>query len=71
MYLLYFTAFAKRDGNVSFGADPYGWDRELLAALGADSAPARTAHGSIETGVPTALRSAMKSMSASATPMQP
>jgi murein L,D-transpeptidase YcbB/YkuD len=34
VYLLYFTASAKPDGQVSYGKDPYGWDRDLLAALG-------------------------------------
>ena len=38
VYLLYFTASAQPDGAAQFGKDPYGWDRDLLAALGPDSA---------------------------------
>lgn len=42
VYLLYFTASAK-DGKVSYSADGYGWDRDLLAAL--DAKPARARSG--------------------------
>jgi murein L,D-transpeptidase YcbB/YkuD len=35
VYLVYFTASVDRDGKISYSADPYGWDRELLAALDA------------------------------------
>jgi murein L,D-transpeptidase YcbB/YkuD len=67
VYLVYLTASARADGAPEIGVDPYGWDRELLAAL---DAPQR-AQGSIHTGVPGSLRAARKSMSASASPMQP
>lgn len=74
VYLLYFTASVK-EGKVSYSADGYGWDRELLAALDAGTA-AKTAraarsHGAITTGVPIRVRAAMKSMSASARPIHP
>jgi murein L,D-transpeptidase YcbB/YkuD len=35
VHLLYFTAFAGPDGQVSFGPDPYDWDPTLVAALAA------------------------------------
>jgi murein L,D-transpeptidase YcbB/YkuD len=48
VYLLYFTVSAQADGVASFHADPYGWDRKLIAALGAGSTPARTAASPIQ-----------------------
>ena len=43
VYLLYFTASAAADGTASYSEDPYGRDRDLLAAL----------QGRITTGMPT------------------
>jgi len=39
LHLVYFTATARADGEVELDKDPYGWDRELIAAL--DPRPAR------------------------------
>jgi murein L,D-transpeptidase YcbB/YkuD len=33
VHLLYFTANPGADGKIAYTADPYGWDRALLAAL--------------------------------------
>jgi murein L,D-transpeptidase YcbB/YkuD len=33
VYVVHFTATAQPDRAVQFGKDPYGWDRELIAAL--------------------------------------
>jgi murein L,D-transpeptidase YcbB/YkuD len=39
VHLLYFTASVAADGTLSLAGDPYGWDRELIAALGSESDP--------------------------------
>ncbi|UZK66593.1 L,D-transpeptidase family protein [Sphingomonas sp. M1-B02] len=33
VYLLYWTAFASANGEMSFRADPYGWDKTLAAKI--------------------------------------
>jgi murein L,D-transpeptidase YcbB/YkuD len=33
IHLVYFTVAARPDGSAEFAKDPYGWDRELIAAL--------------------------------------
>ena len=33
VFLLYWTAYLGPDGQMNFRADPYGWDRELLARI--------------------------------------
>ena len=49
VHLLYFTASVEADGALSLTDDPYGWDRELIAALGPDSpaSPPRQAAGAV------------------------
>jgi L,D-transpeptidase YcbB len=35
VYILYWTAFGGADGTMNFRTDPYGWDKVLLAKIGA------------------------------------